>query len=78
MTYKIEDTMPIVWTINGRTFLTLKDLQSMVPTPSNTVEISLQGGFLGQSIQAMSVGLNTCTRMSYYNKLIPIRRHNEL
>ena len=80
MTYKIEDTMPIVWTIKGRTyppvqatwlkthivngedvfelhrdkvnretgeqstavyFLTLKDLQSMVPTPSDTVEISL-------------------------------------
>ena len=80
MTYKINDTMPIVWTIKGRTyppvqatwvkthivngedvfelhrtktnqetgeqlvvtyFLTLEDLQRMVPTPSDTVEISL-------------------------------------
>ena len=80
MTYKINDTMPIVWTIKGRTyppvqatwlqthivngadvfelhrdkvnretgeqtvavyFLTLEDLKSMVPTPSDTVEISL-------------------------------------
>ena len=80
MTYKIQDTMPIVWTIDGRTyppvqakwvkthivndedvfelhrnkvnretgeqttavyFLTLKDLKAMVPTASDTVEISL-------------------------------------